>query len=189
MKERPILFSGPMVRAILEGRKTQTRRPLRRQPNYTPRMLYVPYRGGKRICVRDDKNFYDYWNWCSYGVPGDRLWVRETWFQGYATVYRADHPECQPSGYSADKWRPSIFMPRWASRLTLEITDVRVQQVQAISEADANAEGCDLPARDQDWSQCRRWYQDLWDSINAKRGCGWATNPWVWALTFRRINR
>ena len=139
---------------------------------------------------------------CPYGQPGDNLWVRETWScigaehvkpseiaLGYPVQYKADDPT---KNWRVEKWRPSIFMPRWASRFNLEIKGIRVERLQAITEADVIAEGA-----------ARRWpgpgpepykrdlvgvYAYLWDSINAKRGYGWNTNPYVWVIEFMRIN-
>lgn len=213
VRERPILFSGPMVRAILYGTKTQTRRVVKPQP----------YSNGYHFDGRDIRCFNDYlppsatlldvgrgrnryttsdlegWEQsCPYGVPGDLLWVRETWADyrylacsnngvGIATtsrtVYRADNGS---EVYADLRWRPSIHMPRWASRLTLEITDVRVQRLQEISYEDVLAEGCPRKAAGADPADFE-WYRHLWDSINAKRGYSWESNPWVFALTFRRV--
>jgi len=192
---RPILFSGEMVRAILDGRKTQTRRVLRPQPVglslkgvFGRRAVFFEPGSGTEthtpIC-RD-------WR-CPYGQPGDRLWVRETWREDSpddpeGAVYRADAPIDVP-GF---KWKPSIFMPRWASRLTLEITGVRVEQLQEISGEDCLAEGVDR-AQMAEMTYItmpmfmRDRYRKLWDSLNAKRGFGWDVNPWVWVLEFQRI--
>jgi hypothetical protein len=171
---RPILFSGPMVRTILEGRKTQTRRVIK------PQLKDCPW-------VADG---------CPYGQPGDLLWVREAWnyFGGNeylyqqdkeSVSYRADPPVTQIHG---DKWRPSIHMPRWASRLTLRITDVRVQRVQEISEGDAVAEGVKACIAGQDEHGPVKTYRTgfvrVWQEINAKRGYSWESNPWVWSITF-----
>jgi hypothetical protein len=180
-KTRPILFSGPMVRAILEGRKTQTRR------------IVNP----KWVCV--DWEYVSIGDRChthashAYGIPGDRLWVRETWAAPHA--YDAHKPrEIPPNGcsihYAATEerggllWRPSIFMPRWASRITLEITDVRVERLQQISDADSLAEGCSAADMNHGDSLASV-YARLWESVN---GAGsWATNPWVWVVSFRRV--
>jgi len=222
MKERPILFSAPMVRAILEGRKAQTRRIVRKQfaTDAEPAEVSATSPEGWQIsghsglwwddavaCIDDAIR-------CPYGQPGDRLWVRETWrytastleesraitediTSGIAVDWRATYIDrCMKElGFSREEaemaddfetWRPSIHMPRWASRILLEVTGVRVERLQDISEADANAEGCDEPARDQDWTQCRRWYRSLWDQIN---GTGsWEANPWVWVIEFKRID-
>lgn len=175
MTEHPIIFSGPMVRAILRGQKTQTRRIARWDQRFPPDAE-----------LRDELVCH-----CPYGSAGDLLWVRETWSSilddartdSERVVYRAD------LGSSADKvqvWRPSIHMPRWASRLTLRIAEVRVQRLQEISEEDAEAEGItgDEALVGQIANPFRTAYADLWDSINAKRGYGWGANPWVWVLTF-----
>ena len=217
MRERPIIFSAPMVRAILEGRKTQTRRVVKWD---TARV------DGERASVGPDgyKSVTDHtiitvpWNsknirhlTCLYGEPGDRLWVRETWanFGGDADLYQHHKPGVayratwdgdkygwpdfahHVSYVPGDKWRPSIFMPRWASRITLEITEIRVQRAQEISGEDIKAEGIegdyypDVEATDP--HSAAIYYMELWDSLNSKRGYGWDKNPWVWAITFRRI--
>jgi len=178
MKERPILFSGPMVRAVLSGAKTQTRRVIKPQP---------PADGSAKewTWAIDSDAPSPALGWrddaigacaavCPYGQPGDLLWVRETWCprpEGYG--YRADDdPTNQPR-----KWGPSIFMPRAASRLTLRLTEVRVERVQDISQADAVAEG----------TQGKASFALLWDALNAKRGYGWASNPFVWVLSFEVV--
>lgn len=195
INEKPILFSGLMVRAILEGRKSQTRRVVKPNPDISGHWKeWTPERT-------------DHWiRMCPYGKPGDRLWVRETWgdmaLPGYGPViaYRADPDEPEkgmglPPGM---KWKPSIHMPRYFSRLTLEITEVRVQRVQEISEEDAKAEGiyrgtnglyANYPQGETvpGWSDPRKSFQSLWDSINSKRGFGWEKNPFVWAISFKRI--
>jgi hypothetical protein len=214
VRERPILFSGDMVRAILDGRKTQTRRVVKPQPPlaYTQWSLVGP--SDPYIPV-DSRVFPGEWalggncgaGWMenpirmAYGEPGDRLWVRETWSfigdQGVWELSQADPGNCTPiyraDGATSDEgWFPSIHMPRWASRLTLEITEVRVQRVQDITAADAMLEGhptewersADRQVHDD---AARDWYMDVWDSLNAKRGYPWTSNPWVWVLTFRRI--
>lgn len=187
--ERPILFSGAMVRAILDGKKTQTRRVVKPQPpaDWVPSPW--PYDGA----AWSDRR-------CPYGAPGDRLWVRETWapispdeerrpIRECRIEYRADTSAARPGGWDEDtddpeaaRWRPSIHMPRWASRLTLEVTGVRVERVQDISEDDARAEGV-YPYADNP----RRFFQELWNSINGARGYGWNSNPWVWVVEFRRV--
>ena len=196
MKERPILFSGPMVRAILEGRKTQTRRVVKPQPPTA--FVTVRVEDGTQFswCLRNQSAFdlpESAADWltlrCPYGVPGDRLWVRETW--GSCTTngtvcsgYRADvalRPEIEAG---VDRWRPSIHMPRWASRLLLEVKAVRVERLQEISEDDAFAEGIS----GGDWlGNPVGTYRELWDSINAKRGHSWESNPWVWVVEFERV--
>lgn len=252
MKERQVLFNAEMIRAILCGKKTQTRRVVRAE--YPPAHFSDIYQDGG-----------DFWWWsrsmsgagaeqqdlamiprCPYGQPGDQLWVRETWKVGawrddgrIAIDYKASPeivhtPWCVPPdshvwhaqkiiaqswkdchsalddgfegieegtygrlvwdpGNSPCRWRPSIHMPRWASRLTLEIADVRVERLQDISEADARAEGVGIapayaPAGDLvfDGSNGRyaESFMSVWDSI-AKPGEKWADNPWAWALTFK----
>lgn len=212
IRERPILFSGPMVRALLDGRKTQTRRVVKPQPSdYTPetvapqrlqgqppkhpRPYFDAYNGGPHWCWWDeyDRQGAD-WIKCPYGVPGDQLWVRETWCEAdtpsgydYAARFTQD-----TRGWG---WRPSIHMPRKASRLTLTITDVRVERLQDISEADAIAEGVQRVGggalRWENWSGVegqsgaspKAAFALLWNHINGKGA--WDANPWVWALTFQ----
>jgi len=192
-----------MVRAILDGTKTQTRRVVK---GFNPLPRVDVLRGLAQKCP--------------YGIPGDRLWVRETWapgdhiLKGYdldtpeVIAYRADKTAATDLGpidtyawnWNLMKWKPSIFMPRWASRIDLEITEVWVQRLQEITEEDAKAEGVRLII-DQDGKPLlkltgarpiREWtfrehFAELWDSINSKRGFGWDENPLVWVITFRRI--
>jgi hypothetical protein len=194
MKERPILFSGPMVRAILDGSKTQTRRTFKGT---------TEHKGPYNPAYMEAHQQANGWgSICPYGTPGDRLWVRETFAQDVAGCpggisYRADHFDPKGDGPAHPmKWRPSIFMPRWASRILLEITDVRVQRLQEISEEDARAEGvsdggclscgnpepcgCGNPQPD-----ARDGFAWLWQSIHGSDG--WHANPWVWAITFQRL--
>lgn len=231
MPDRPILFSGPMVRAILEGRKTQTRRILKlanRLPEYI----------GPRGCTDDpscwgwsdddrgdhwlvkrgesDKGCLDWSDWAGAYQVGDSLWVRESWNMsslgwnrpqaGLGKLHYRATDEGQWKNYWG-AWRPSIRMPRWASRLTLTVTDVRVQRLQDISEDDAWAEGCVkgdpdhvggfFPAEEPDpsgighrgWDNARDWFADLWDGLNEARGYGWDANPWVCAVTFTAHQR
>ncbi len=182
MKERPILFSGPMVRAILSGAKTQTRRIFKGTTEHKGR--YNPE------YVRVHQHAEGWAQICPYGKPGDRLWVKETFSAHGALgadgriVYRADVPgEREPHGLH---WKPSIFMPRVASRITLEIESVRVERLQDISADDCLAEGITADqaqlGSDASW---RAAYCRLWESIN---GAGsWKLNPYVWAITFRRL--
>ena len=230
IKERPILFSGPMVRAILAGKKTMTRRVVNPQPvfdgafwtlhgaGWSAGVDSVPCVQGHSLATRNP-----------YGQVGDRLWVRESfsaWFHGndwygHPREYRKKH-ECSNLFYRAthnfpdddQKWVPSIFMPRWASRLALEITSVRIERLQEITEEDAIAEGFKSVEK----------FRKLWDSMNAKRGVcktckghgvvpawsgsvdggslardakdchecegretgfGWDANPWVWVVEFK----
>jgi hypothetical protein len=204
MAERPILFSGEMVRAILEGRKTQTRRVIKpKPPLWCTGIETVGDPAGFRLLPHSlsmDDSFYG-WRRCPYGQPGDRLWVRETWMPftengcpiGEA-IYRAtDKPE--PDGDYPLKWRPSIFMPRWASRITLEIVSVRVQRVNNICfkntplNADFIAEGIKPISwvGNQRLDDYKTPFIKLWDSINAKRGYSWESNPWVWAIEFKVV--
>lgn len=197
MKERPILFSTPMVRAILEGRKSQTRRIIKPQPEYSEGMSkWVLYPKQHPTVYADLINAYKY---CPYGQPGDVLWVRETWFDaGYYFIYRADSTD---DGF---KWRPSIFMPKVASRLKLKVTDIRVERVQDITEEDALREGveymdnqmvegeddpcriyCDYTDNETILMSAKSSYKSLWKSINGKDS--WESNPWVWVIEFERI--
>ena len=196
MKERPILFSGPMVRAILEGRKTQTRRVVKPQPAHIAgigTVLNIDTITGKA---------------CPYGKPGDRLWVRETWDGvrldggGALVSYRADGDKPVTDD---GRWHPSIHMPRWASRITLEVVSVRVERLNECSIQDALAEGV---LTDDEWpTDPRDGYRSLWESINGpsirkrlrdgtvqmhspKRHVAdysWDANPWVWVVEFRRV--
>lgn len=191
MKERPILFSAPMVRAILGGRKTQTRRIV--NARVAPWLL-DPAHGWDDAYVLDPGN--ELLARCPYGAPGGRLWVRETWARltgnGHRIVYRADGDDPR-LGWDDDPstrrprmtWTPSIHMPRWASRITLEVTDVRVERLQAITEEDAVAEGV---ARHVEGATrgARTAFASLWDSLNGER-TPWSTNPWVWVVGFRRL--
>lgn len=192
MRERPIIFSAPMVRAILSGAKTQTRRIIKPQP--------TPCIGGGinwydkgRSFIGSPENFRSY---CPYGKPGDRLWVRETWgawphmlggVQRESLRYRADGEYQNEHG--ARRWRSPIHMPRWASRITLEITDVRVERLQDISGMDAKREGVSVPAHlphdGADLDYARREYRRLWQSINGPGS--WETNPWVWVIEFKKL--
>ncbi len=185
-RERPILFSGPMVRALLDGRKTQTRR--------IKKERLPSLRSTRASRERDD---------CPYGVPGDRLWVRETWaVDGPLDQVRREHEDMMPGlghgpYFRADPvhentgltWRPSIHMYRWMSRILLELTEVRVRRLQDIGEEDARAEGCEPKpgtyTADFALHGYVAAYRDLWNDINGPGA--WDANPWVWALTFRRV--
>lgn len=189
MKERPILFSAPMVRALLEGRKTQTRRIMKYQPSETPDVFKSSLNKSmsKPVMVA-------MWNdgCCIFphGMPGDGLWVRET-FGNIETlngdkeiVYRADGWKDNTGHF---KWKPSIFMPRRASRILLEITEVRVERLHDITPLDAMAEGVEGKGKNKDIVPDNGWrmgYAGIWESIN---GAGsWDANPWVWVITFKR---
>jgi len=199
MKEHPILFSGTMVKAILEGRKTQTRRVIKgydKWDNCHPESLAAV-------------------SYCPYGAPGDQLWVRETWLEFAGKYcpckYYGHKCTCEKVWYKADPesemandlepeedrmlWRPSIHMPRWASRITLDITGVRVQRLQDISEEDACNEGMFNNYIIKHFPPCecfrkptaKEAFKVLWDSINADRGFSWDSNPLVWAISFKNL--
>lgn len=205
IKERPIIMTGESVRAILKGRKTQTRRVV----NIFG--LHFVGAGGKEGGDWNDPECWGFetfeTDWfllkttpgdgayelpCKYGGPGDRLWVRETWAKsdeleihehakaGY--TYRADWDNWDDMEQRDFKWKSPIHMPRWASRLTLEITNVRAQRLQDISEEDAAAEGV-IELRPTTCS-ARDDYRAMWDAINGKKH-PWESNPWIWALTFK----
>ena len=195
MKEQPILFNGDMIRAIIGGRKSQTRRVLKGSTEfkgpYNPAYLeaHSGAPGWKTICP--------------YGVPGDRLWVRETHIRrGDRAMYRADVDPIEAAGLGGmyGGWTPSIFMFRKHSRITLELTDVRVQRLQDISEEDAKAEGVKQRSISTWWnyfedcylSSAQQSFSSLWQSINGKNKPGedwdaWDANPWVWAVTFKVV--
>lgn len=202
MKERPILFSAPMVRAILDGRKTQTRRVVKPEPAYVGDHL-----GGKSKMIAW-KSAADGVTWnkgfspiqCPYGEPGDRLWVREAHMRldnrdgGRIIRYRANpgdkiiHSGNGDDDWRGDnKWTPSIHMRREYSRITLEVVDVRVERLQEISEQDAGDEGWYGSVQDAFMEHPLDWFRALWDSINAARGFEWDKNPWVWVVEFKRI--
>ena len=256
MTDRPILFSAEMVRAILDGRKTQTRRKMKVQPwpdatvevgPYHPHIVDChgeshpgPATFGAVWSHQDIVNGADAGLRCPYGATGDLLWVRETWCLtrdtldyetgGEASSYDWDKDlygdprsylnggpgvgDCAALHYPADgedntpsemwpciglrgeilrkkeiRWRPSIHMPRWASRITLRITNVRVERVQDISEDDARAEGCEpvgwIDETDVGMSSCREGFSRLWERINGPGA--WDENPWVWVLSFERV--
>ena len=187
MKERPILFSTEMVQAILDGRKTQTRRVVKPQPPdvglvYSPSDAYWVTKGTVFLGK-------PYWR-CPYGIPGDRLWVREMWavHPTRNKTKPSELPQTLPVAYRTDDfnhshfmWRPSIFMPRWASRIMLEVTGVRVERVQDIGESDSISEGVTALPDEHHLTAFVR----LWDSFNAKRGYSWESNPWVWMIKFK----
>lgn len=250
MAEHPILFSDEMVLAILDGRKTQTRRVIKPQPVYQagrehgvfgPWVWYTDNHSS--LTVHESPDQFCPLR-CPYGVPGDRLWVRESWrVSGWAVgepiwvgfrdgqncevdtppirgdgdaylaweerMWEQSSDDCEKAGMVIDvdadydglyvwpdgedhgtptRWRPSIHMPRWAARIILEVTDIRVQSVQDITYDDAIAEGvfADFVPSDGHGfrSEARNLFRELWDSINFKRGYGWNANPWVRAITF-----
>lgn len=211
MKEMPILFSGEMVRAILEGRKIMTRRVIKLGEITANQVEKIKHVSGNewRVCFPTTEHIIK----CPWGQVGDGLWVRETW----GAVSKNDDPapldECKieyradlsagctdyPGGWPAEdargyddapKWRPSIHMPRWTSRITLEITVVRVERVQDIPNDDTVKEGIvpPIPAHiNNGW--CTTQFAKLWDSSYAKRGFGWSINPYVWVIKFKRVQK
>ena len=223
MKERPILFSGDMVRAILDGSKTMTRRPIIPQPRASVDEIWQMESGDFVEMYLGEKSRYnpnpDHGKRFNFplGVPGDRLWVRETWspwadeFTKISVrgkepaLYRADYKEgCSSLEIGGDyNWHPSIHMPRWASRINLEITEVRVERLQEITEDDAKKEGADkiefaslgqLPSsliiNSLIMKRAYRYgFYKLWDSIYSKRGYGWDANPWVWVISFKVVTK
>lgn len=208
IKERPILFSGEMVRAILEGRKTQTRRILKIQPlDILP--MNIPNQWV--ALVSRDPNHGKVLS-CRFGQPGDRLWVRESFnwssdeelspnenhkycpernsYSAKNVVWRADGQEWNPnhSEWGHTLWKPSIHMPRWASRILLEITNIRAERVQDITEQDATFEGVtpsptyrgSVPGEEHRFA-----FRDVFMQINDKTGELWQSNPWVWVIEFK----
>lgn len=215
MKWHPILFQADMVRAVLDGRKTQTRRVIKPPPG--PNDIFTGWLANTAVW-RELGQLYgvtrkDMQRKCPYGVPGDRLWVREKWQKIHSEAdifYYADesftrHIDQEPwfeSDWAKPKprhyARPSIHMPRWASRLSLEVVTVRVERVQEISEEDAWHEGVDTRSEyaelavrlhgDKGSITACDYFHELWDSINGKNpGRSWADNPWVWCVSFRRV--
>lgn len=193
MSEYPILFSGPMVRAILDGTKTQTRRVVKLREFDASDTPGYDWTFRDRRALWNDVHTPWLMKHCPYGEPGDQLWVRETWqaHPRYFGTKPRDIPEGEPLVYRATHdgppgaWRPSIYMPRWASRLTLDVTEVRIEQVQDINEEDARAEGAPPSPLPVITNGYRLEFRALWDSINGKRSeCSWGDNPWVWAITF-----
>lgn len=240
-RERPILFSGAMVRAILDGQKSQTRRAFTHQPSGEPGSLEEWSRTIAATCHdhnpdpeklarhtellrgrlfpfrRPDGRQVGFT--CPCGNVGDRLWVRETWFpdapingwpgcvawngtgrriDGVPAEYRAPefclyHEKAAEPLQRMLSWRPSIHMPRWASRISLEITQVRVERIQNITNEDAIAEGRAGGPSVPGYSEANpaepyEHFAHTWDTLNAKRGFGWDVNPWVWVIAFRRIH-
>jgi hypothetical protein len=234
VRERPITFSAPMVRAILEGRKTQTRRVVNPQPlgRHTAEEGCVTFdlvNGLSRVRASRGRNEaaagrLNMHPFHPYGVPGDRLWVRETFYVDHMSVseggplpdempdgwdemlyYRADGeccqqiPECACAEMGKPKWRPPRWMKKWASRISLEITSVRVERLQDIKAHDVWKEGFE-PAMSPGvhinidgelWPAGERYLREVfsksWDTINAKRGYSWESTPWVWVIEFKRV--
>lgn len=216
MKERPILFSAPMVRAILEGQKTQTRRIVKPQPDLVYGSIPARFTPDDQRLGRIGEVIR-----CPYGDPGDRLWVKETTlkvedhgYEGPVYAESDDGRACLSGGLAPSdddctevepweiKLRPSIFMPRSMARILLEVVDVRVQQIQAISPNDAIAEGIERTATGDGWRRyadpkselaglppCqypRHSYRSLWELINGPMA--WDNNPWVWVVEFKHLS-
>lgn len=194
MKERPIIFNAEMVRAILDGRKTQTRRIVGNvQPdNCLTLRKPTKTKGGTYTHVIDAPKH----GLCPFGKVGDRLWVRETFAAGLCTkstmAYRATHKsrDLEEGWDEVIKWQPSIHMPRWACRIMLEITDVRVELLQSISFDDCRKEGCSgghdsIPGYMYSATP-REHYSHLWESIYGEES--WRSNPWVWVIEFKRVD-
>ncbi|MGV4051536.1 hypothetical protein ACV8TN_14935 [Citrobacter freundii] len=192
MKERGMIFNGEMVRAILDGRKTQTRRIMKNQPagDYpdTPALIRSVDGGFQWYGHYGESSIFN----CPFGAVGDRIWVRETWNKyGGLLTYRADYDWIEDMKKemacheSYPKWHPSIHMPRWASRLTLEITGVRVERLQTITLGDVCKEiGCGL----YDFRPATYGFQvweELWKSIYGEGS--WHANPWVWVIEFKVV--
>ncbi|CAM8468913.1 hypothetical protein [Klebsiella pneumoniae] len=210
MKERGMIFNGEMVRAILDGRKTQTRRIMAPQPEPSPRGgHWWPSNVFKTMLHVEDEMQNGKGGWgglvgdaCPFGDVGDRIWVREAFASGLSTkstlAYRATHKreDLEDGFYDTIKWTPSIHMPRWASRILLEITGVRVERLNAISEEDARAEGiidggC-LNCGEPEPCGCANPEPDatdafayLWQSIYGQES--WNADPWVWVIEFKRV--
>lgn len=201
--ERPIVFSTEMVRAILEGRKSQTRRVIKPQAHHYNADLLQPYI--LYPCYSDnDFGDIDKPIVCPY-QPGDILWVRETWGIPIApiamagrAIYKADYQDGNAPLADGEKWRSPIHMPREVARLFLRVKNVRVERVQDITEKDAKAEGVEFWDVELYCKSDRCFYaaselnpvdrfHALWDWLNAKRGYGWHTNPWVWVIEFEKI--
>lgn len=207
MSDKPIIFSAPMVRATLDGRKTQTRRiiPFNRHPEHTTLMNHPQWAGPHETCWMDQSDPVGGGYVIRRGYPvGTRLWVKEAWwrpvdffyprgpwkrggttFVRYAvddahTAINMDRAQYDQIMRMKPGKKSSLHMPRWASRITLEVTDVRVQRLQEISEEDAIAEGVTSGG-----ALALPLFEAIWKKINGPGS--WAANPWVWAYTFRRI--
>jgi len=201
---KPILFSTPMVRAILAGNKTQTRRVIKPQPVLDgDRLIYDRRIKGRKVYVEVPDKFVEVAPTFAPYQVGDTLWVRETWREKISTVCdvcairnptRACKSKCAEYLYRADtdcklqlKWKPSIYMPLAAARIFLRVTGVRVERLCSITEADAEKEGCPKtfnPANGKLVARAREEFQDVWNKINGKRGYGWMTNPLVFVYQF-----
>lgn len=192
MKAYPVLFSTEMVRAILSGQKTQTRRVVKlANAGYCD-----PQEGTYQDKHGETRSIFEL---CPYGQVGDLLWVRETWADntpgcesqgGYS--YRSDHLTGN-DGPQEIKWKPSIFMPRAACRIKLKVVNVRIERLKSITPSDAIAEGVTFEQHGRglgdacDEIRAVQAFESLWDKINAQRGYGWESNPWVWVVEFREV--
>ena len=208
MREKPILFSGPMVQAILDGRKTMTRRVVKPQPEGQLECV-IRHEVSGRACWMvpgADQMAKDFRFHTSYEV-GTKLWVREAWAANIpgcpnGITYKADHIDPKGDGPANPiKWKPSIHMPKAAARIWLEVVNVRVERLQGITEEDAIKEGfegfpCDHPIGRYACEDCMNsgWreppsleFMETWQSLNDKRGYGWDVNPWVWVVEFKRL--
>jgi hypothetical protein len=174
MKERPIIMGADSVRAILDGRKTQTRRVIKPQPKFIG-APNVPFK-------TDDANPKGIIN-CPYCKVGDRLWVREIFnCNEEGIAYKATQPDMDGL-----PWKSPIYMPRTYSRITLEITDIRVERLQDITAQEAIAEGMPIPYVARDEYEPISMYRELWEKLNSKRGYPWESNPWVWVIEFKVV--
>ncbi|HCA3527039.1 ASCH domain-containing protein [Klebsiella aerogenes] len=210
MSERGMIFNAEMVRALLDGRKTQTRRPIKwKQTRFTE--IGEREDGSKWPWSEDAEHACDFWHPCPFGAVGDRIWVREAFrVHSRATdvatlVYKASERNswteqtrrvpvavCNKPA-TPEKWTPSLHMPRWASRILLEITDVRVERLNAISHADAIAEGAppshpsiDCVSQEYGFPDfSRSWFGQTWQHIYGEESRD--ANPWVWVIEFKRI--
>lgn len=214
MKQRPIIFSAEMVRAILAGTKTQTRRVIRNQPiDILPMPNPRAPSQVEWVTLQSRDPNHGQVIRCRYGIRGDRLWVRETWGAVSKTEYPMPIKECnieyraylpagstdQPGQWSAEDargdpdaphWMPSIHMPRWASRITLEIVGVRAERLQDMKPIDCVAEGAYMPQMRYgkvEGAYAIARFAEVWDWLNAKRGYPWESDPWVWVISFKRI--
>lgn len=201
MTEKPILFTGENVRSILEGRKTQTRRVIKPQPvpigtsavdrfEYFDDGLWLPTsKSGKSGIFLPSKYR------CPYGTEGNRLWVRENWattLSGVPTdgiAYKADYPADRAKTI---KWKSPIHMPRWASRITLKVLNIRVERIQQITARECWAEGieriCEPSTKFEKSAAALDDFMLLWNRINGPRGFGWDVNPWVWVVEFKKMS-
>ena len=210
MKERGMIFNGEMVRAILDGRKTQTRRIMKVQPKPSKSrpgdfwfsskklesMVHVSDLVPGNSPIAGCHLFFQE-HCCPFGKIGDRIWVRETWAEAGAgapdlKLYRANYPSHVPTQYEnfppADeiRWTPSIHMPRWASRILLEITDVRVEKLASVSDEDAGKEGYPADSSPYGGSMDKwLWFRQLWDGIYPEQS--FKHNPWVWVIEFKVV--